>query len=281
MLSYRHAFHAGNAADVLKHTLLVFCLDYLCTKEKPLLYLDTHAGAGLYSLTDGYADQNREWENGFGKIARLCAGNMPEPVLRYAACAEGASYHGSPALAQKCLRPHDRLVCYEQHPADFQLLAALFANDPRAEARRADGFSGLRALLPPPSRRACVLIDPSYELKDDYEKTRTALAGALARFPTATYLVWYPLLRRDDSGQMLRDDLMALSAGKRCFLELCTAERDAPTRTRGGGLYGSGLVAYNPPFTLQAVFSETLPFLAQTMNETEGAPATWRLEWYC
>ncbi|MDR0557289.1 MAG: 23S rRNA (adenine(2030)-N(6))-methyltransferase RlmJ [Treponema sp.] len=280
MLGYRHAFHAGGGADVLKHTTLVFCLEYLCQKETACLYIDTHAGAGSYAFAGGYAEQNKEWKTGVarlmektGKIKRSETPAMLNSYLSH--IKTSAAYPGSPALAQKILRPYDRIVCYEKHPADFLLLREFLSHDCRAEARNADGFEGLKSLLPPPSRRACVLIDPSYETQDDYEKTASAVMEALKRFPTGMYLVWRPLLALDKAGETLRDSLMAMYNGNRCCAELITGDKRHAIGTKRGGLYGSGLVVYNPPWTLKAALEETLPFLADCIGWDHVSGFQW------
>ncbi|MDR1072273.1 MAG: 23S rRNA (adenine(2030)-N(6))-methyltransferase RlmJ [Treponema sp.] len=280
MLGYRHAFHAGGGADVLKHTTLVFCLKYLCQKEKASLYIDTHAGAGSYALAGGYAEQNKEWKTGVaklmekaGKIKRSETPVMLNDYLSY--IKTSAAYPGSPALAQKILRPYDRIVCYEKHPADFLLLNELLSHDCRAEARNADGFEGIKSLLPPPSRRACVLIDPSYEMQDDYEKAASAVMEAIRRFPTGLYLVWYPLLVLDNAGETIRDALMAMYNGNRCFAEIITGDKWHAIGTKRGGLYGSGLVVYNPPWTLKAALEETLPFLVDCIGGEHAGGFQW------
>jgi 23S rRNA (adenine2030-N6)-methyltransferase len=274
MLSYRHAFHAGNTADVLKHAVLIFCLDYLKQKESPVLCVDTHAGAGSYSLHNGYAALNREWEQGIGRFfpIRQAPGSSPArdpaklPAMlgRYlelvglnAAGPDIDTYPGSPLLMQKLLRPQDRLVCFELHPADFALLQGLVGR----RALKQDGLAGLKALLPPPSRRACVFIDPPYELKEEYPKALVALSKALRRFPTGLYILWYPLLRdaEEHGGVDFPERLLAEARAnaKALRVELCTEDRAAAAK----GMYGSGLVICNPPWTLQAALDETLSFL--------------------
>jgi 23S rRNA (adenine2030-N6)-methyltransferase len=279
MLSYRHAFHAGNEADVLKHSVLLYCLDYLKRKEAPLLVIDTHAGAGFYSLGEGYADLNREWERG---VARLLGAETPPPLLaRYAALAGEAlagdgRYPGSPALIQRLLRPQDRGVCFELHPADFKLLADALKGDKRFRTLREDGLRGLRALLPPPDRRGCVFIDPPYELRSDYGAVPEALAGALSRFSTGVYIVWYPLLRPKPGTapreaalpwEGLRETLLDLYGGNRFALELFSPEGGSERR-----MFGSGLAIYNPPFMLREALEESLPVLAELLGG-------WRWHW--
>jgi 23S rRNA (adenine2030-N6)-methyltransferase len=251
--------------------MLVFCLKYLCQKEKAFLYIDTHAGAGSYDLAGGYAEQNKEWKTGVAKLmekaGKITQSETPSVINDYLSYTKtAAAYPGSPALARKILRPRDRIVCYEKHPADFLLLSELLSHDCGAEARNADGFEGLKSLLPPPSRRSCVLIDPSYEMRDDYEKTASAVMEALRRFPTGLYLVWYPLLVLNGAGETLRDALMAMYSGNRCCAELITGDKRREIGTKRGGLYGSGLVIYNPPWTLKAALEETLPFLADCVS---------------
>ncbi|MFP3040813.1 23S rRNA (adenine(2030)-N(6))-methyltransferase RlmJ [Treponema primitia] len=285
MLSYRHGFHAGNTADVLKHAVLIYCMEYLGQKEAPFLVIDTHSGAGRYFLTGGYAAQNREWEQGVGRLMDQAV--LPPLLDRYVALVReslGTSlqnarrYPGSPALIQRLLRFQDRAVCFELHPADFTALEETLTGDRRFRVLREDGFGGLKALLPPPSRRGCVFIDPSYEMKSDYEAVPEKLAEALRRFPTGLYIIWYPLLVSDDAGEgatlqeTLRETLLGLYGGNRCAVEL-------RTRAAGGGgkrLYGSGLVIYNPPFTLRKTLEESLPALADLLEEGQGS---WDLRW--
>jgi 23S rRNA (adenine2030-N6)-methyltransferase len=295
MLSYRHSFHAGNPADVLKHLVLVFCLEYLAGKERPFLCVDTHGGAGVYDLEEG---QNREWEAGAGKL-RAYAGSdgaaMPYPVARYLeairlavpAAADGGkktnSYPGSPLIAAGLLRKQDRLVCCELHPADWETLKTTLdnfgtkkgsrGNAPAMEVRREDGPASLKALLPPPSRRGLILTDPSWEEKDEYETIPRALAGALKRFPQGTYIVWYPLLAipKSAAAENIAETLMALYAGSRCRAEMNTVPSEGHSPRR---MYGSGLVIFNPPYTLKAALENCLPWLAGVLGE-----GGWRLDW--
>ena len=204
MLSYRHGFHAGNHADVLKHVALVALLRDLTRKDKPLVVLDTHAGAGTYSLEQGFAVRNAEFRDG---IAMLWERNdLPEPVADYRDQVRFVNpdgvlrhYPGSPRIALGVLRPQDRLRLFELHGTEAKILAQQFAQDSRRVTVTAgDGFAGLKAVLPPPSRRGLVLIDPSYELASDYRAVVTALREGMQRFATGTFAVWYPLLQRRD-----------------------------------------------------------------------------------
>ncbi len=267
MLSYRHAFHAGNHADVLKHFILLQLLDYLNQKDKPYTVIDTHAGAGLYSLDTGYAQQGAEYMQGIAKLWDVP--NLPAPLQTYVAAVrqlnpQGAlkAYPGSPWLALQAMRKSDRLRLFELHSTDARLLHDNFAAaGRRVKVEFGDGFAGMRALLPPPSRRGLVLIDPSYEDKDDYRMVHQAIKDALQRFATGMYAVWYPLLPRPEP-QRLVDNLMRLD-GVKC-LDVVLQVR-APT-SDGLGMYGSGMLLINPPYTLAPMLRATLPTLVKLMG---------------
>jgi 23S rRNA (adenine2030-N6)-methyltransferase len=245
-------------------------------KEKPRLLADTHAGAGAYNLREGYAAGNREWEAGIGRLLPLRGGGLPALLERYLALAGSAAYPGSPALMARCLRPGDRLVCFELHPGDYASLRELLREVPRAEVRREDGLKGLRSLLPPPSRRALVLIDPSYEVKDEYALLPAALRDFLDRFPTGIYLVWYPLLGAYPASENLPERLMEAYRGNRCRVELYTSGDKTPRTASPRGMYGSGLVVYNPPWTLRSALEDSLPALGSLLGTGPGA---WLLRW--
>lgn len=274
MLSYRHGFHAGNHADVLKHLVLIECIDRLVRKDKPLLYVDTHAGAGSYRLHEGYAAMNEEWAGGIARLASA-AGPLPPAVARYLSviseyAAPESAYPGSPMVAATLLRAHDRLVLFELHPSDSSPLSGLFAADRRVEVRTADGFAGLRSLLPPPSRRALALIDPSYELAEDYERVVASLGDALRRFATGVYLIWYPLLERDEA-QALPARLRGLADR---WLDVRLRVRSSLPGERG--MAGSGMVVINPPWQLVDSLAATLPWLSETLGVDQGA--AWNIE---
>jgi 23S rRNA (adenine2030-N6)-methyltransferase len=278
MLSYRHGFHAGNAADVLKHAVLTFCLEYLAQKDKPFLYIDTHAGAGSYMLLEGFAVQNREWEQGIAKLAVWNAAGRPLPALleRYHviisdSTAGGTRCPGSPAIAAEILRPKDRAVCFELHPADFALLKEHFGRDRRFVLRNGDGIKGLKGLLPPFSRRGLILIDPAYELRDEYVTILPAVREALRRFAAGVFIIWYPLLSRTDKGsENFARNLAGLCETVRCRIEL----RFSPNH--GGGMYGCGLVLFNPPWTLKPALEAGLPVLSAILGESKDG---WELQW--
>lgn len=266
MLSYRHAFHAGNHADVLKHFVLVELLRYYNRKEKPWWYIDTHAGAGCYALAGDMADKLAEHAEGVGRLWQR--DDLPAPLQPYVDALRQFNpqgslcfYPGSPALAMTQLRGQDRMRLFELHPADCAALEQTFARDgDRVKIRKADGFSALRALLPPATRRAVVLIDPPYEVKDDYRRVVDVVRDALQRFPGGTYAIWYPMLARPEARQ-LPDRLAALDVES--WLDVRLAVRES---ARGGpGMFGSGLYVINPPWTLPQLLEASLPWLADAL----------------
>ena len=293
MLSYRHAFHAGNHADVLKHIVLIQLLRYLGQKETPYMYIDTHSGAGVYALDTGYADKSREYETG---IARLWERNdLPEAVAEYVRLVKEMNpggkmryYPGSPYCADKVAREQDRIRLFELHPSDSKLLEDNFrkleaqvqrgtSRGKRVMVSKGDGFVGLKALLPPPSRRGLILVDPPYEVKDDYRRVKDTLADALTRFPTGTYAVWYPVLQRMESRE-LPGKLKRLQ-GKDWLNVTLSIGAPAPD---GFGLHSSGMFVINPPWTLEPMLREMMPFLVKALARDEyarftletGAPVT-------
>jgi 23S rRNA (adenine2030-N6)-methyltransferase len=272
MLSYRHAFHAGNHADVLKHYVLVQLLRQLTRKDKALTVIDTHAGAGSYSLHSGYAAKNAEYATG---IERLWSRpNLPATLADYvdqvrAVNPDGTlrQYPGSPQIIRQLLRPQDRLRLFELHTTDHKALALHFAAAGRQVVVGAgDGFAGLKALLPPPSRRGLVLIDPSYEVPSDYRDLRAGLRDAFTRFTTGTYAVWYPQLARRES-EILPEDLKRLTAGD--WLHVWLRVR-APTAD-GFGLFGSGMFVFNPPWNLETIVRPVMPVLVAALGQDDNA----------
>ena len=277
MLSYRHAFHAGNHADVLKHTVLVHLLRYLTQKDKPLWFVDTHAGAAAYLLDEAYAAKNAEYESG---IARLWARtDLPQPLSDYvgqvrALNPDGAlrRYPGSPQLALQLLRKQDRLRLFELHSTESQLLQQYFRGDsPRAIVEAGDGFAGLQSVLPPPSRRALVLIDPSYEDKGDYRQVLAALRDAQKRFRAGVYAVWYPQVQRRESSQL--PELLKQLQEKDWLHVTLTVKKP---ETSGFGLHGSGMFILNPPWLLPEALRAVLPYLAKVL--AQDAAAAFSLE---
>ena len=272
MLSYRHAFHAGNHADVLKHFVEMQLLQYLAQKEKPFWYIDTHAGAGCYELDDGYATQNAEFENG---IARLWqASDLPPVLAEFVALIKTFSpadtlqfYPGSPLLALHLMRAQDRLRLFDLNPTDFAHLTENFAAETaRVLVQKGDGFAALKALLPPPPRRALVLIDPPYEEKQDYQRVPKALQEGLKRFATGTFAVWYPQLQRADVAEML-SALKALPVKNWLHVALTVNQASID----GFGMHGSGMFVINPPWTLHGVLQEIMPVLTARLAQDEFA----------
>lgn len=274
MLSYRHAFHAGNHADVLKHYVLSLVLSYTTQKEKPYWYIDTHAGAGMYSLNEGYATQNAEHAQGIDKL--LAAKNLPESLAHYVALIQSVNsggarlYPGSPAVAEYYLRADDKMRLFELHPNDFKLLSQNFSGFGRqVKVEMQNGFAGIKSCLPPPTRRAVVLIDPPYEDKQDYDYVVKCIQDSLKRFAQGTYIVWYPILQRTEPTEMIRH-LQALNVPDWLHVTLSI---HAPS-AEGFGMHGSGLFIINPPWTLPEKLQQTMPLLTDLLALDETAHFT-------
>jgi len=271
MLAYRHAFHAGNHADVLKHAVLTLVLRHMNLKEKAYRLVDTHAGAGGYSLEGAYAQKKGEYEQG---IARLWPReDLPEAVADYVNLVRRFNpdgqlkqYPGSPAFAQMLLRPQDQLRLFELHPTDFRILNAFVGESTGAEAKCADGFVALKGQLPPPSRRGVVLVDPSYEGHADYGKVVAMLREAVPRFAEGTYMVWYPQVQKLEAVRLPKR-LQALAPKGWLHARLTVQRPDS----QGFGLAGSGVFIINPPFTLHAQLQTLLPWLVGALAQYEGA----------
>ncbi|WP_374276802.1 23S rRNA (adenine(2030)-N(6))-methyltransferase RlmJ [Azonexus sp.] len=275
MLSYRHAFHAGNHADVLKHLILVQIARYMGEKPAPFWIIDTHAGAGRYALESEHARKLGEWREGIGRLWDTdglppAAVDYVEQVKMLNPDGQLRHYPGSPWLARQLLRDGDRLRLYELHSTDGKLLQEAFRGAGRQVTITAgDGFAGLKAILPPPPRRALVLIDPSYETRDDYTAVVKGLQEALKRFATGTYALWYPMLHKLESRQ-LPARLKALGAAS--WLHV-TLEVRAPARD-GFGMHGSGMFVINPPWTLEKTLHKTLPAIVARLAQDGGARYT-------
>lgn len=268
MLSYRHSFHAGNSADVLKHLVLVEIIQYLKRKDTPFDYIDTHAGAGWFDLRSEHAVKLAEYQDG---IARLHPADWPEladylgVVASFNPGAGLEAYPGSPAIAQSLMRTQDRASLFELHPADHSALAENLARDRRFKVYGEDGHAGLLRLLPPRSRRAVVLIDPSYEVKSEYQQLPQTLKLAWRKFPTAVYVIWYPVIARERTEHFIQSiassgipDILRLELGVRADGENC-------------GMTASGLLVINPPWGLQEKLSALLPQLANLLAQAPGA----------
>jgi len=277
MLAYRHAFHAGNHADVLKHAVLLACLSHLQQKPGPVLVVDTHAGAGAYTPDGPLTRQKSEWHTGLGRLWPMREDNMPSLVRHYVQAVRAAQpgpaadqplvLPGSPWLISHQLRSQDAIRCCEAHPTDFPLLQAMLAPlGRRAQALQKDGFESLKAWLPPASRRGLVLMDPSYELKSDYPQALKSLRDAMTRFATGCYVIWVPMVARLEVDRFVRQ-AMALPASSRLLVSLKVR---SPVKD-GLGLMGSHLIVLNPPFGLQASLEEALPWLVKQLGQDSSA----------
>ena len=278
MLAYRHAFHAGNHADVLKHLVLTRVLRYMGEKDKPYTLVDTHAGAGGYSIEGRYAQKNAEYSEGIARLYDLGAkGELPAPLADYVSLVRAFNpdgqlrqYPGSPAIANFVLRDTDRLRAYELHPTDHRILASYLESRPNTQVSDRDGFAAIKAELPSPTRRAVLLMDPPYEIKSDYAKVLTALREALERAADTVVMVWYPQLQLLESTQLVaRLKASADAAAKKGWLHvrLTVAQADE----RGFGMLGSGMFVANPPFTLHDELAECLPLLVERLGQYDGA----------
>lgn len=295
MFSYRHAFHAGNHADVLKHLVLIATLRHLQLKEPAITLVDTHAGAGLYRLDGDFADKGGEAEHGVVRLFAACrpatgspTAQATPPIDDYLDLVAGFNpsgalrvYPGSPFVVQRLMRheARDRLKLFELHPTDGKTLSANIAQLDAGRAvvvKREDGFEGLKPLLPPPadakgSRRAMVLIDPSYEIKSDYAKVSACIQDSLKRFATGTYLVWYPVIPRAEAHDLPRKLRGHAQRAGRPWLHATLAVGHPPLGPdERPGLTASGVFVINPPHTLQAGLAEALPLLVGALGRGRG-----------
>ncbi|MDD5332428.1 MAG: 23S rRNA (adenine(2030)-N(6))-methyltransferase RlmJ [Rhodoferax sp.] len=307
MFSYRHAFHAGNHADVLKHMVLIAILRYLRQKDTALTVFDTHAGAGLYRLDGDYAQTSGEATDG---VLRLIAA-LEKPVVASAKASAAAKslangvapmiqdyldlvagfntagsrkiYPGSPFIIQRLLGERDKLKLFELHPTDAKTLSSNIAQleaGRQVAVLREDGFEGLKKFLPPPARRALVLSDPSYEIKNDYARVVAMVADSLARFATGTYAVWYPIIPRPEAHDVPRKlKTLATKAGKNWLHASLTVKSSKLTSNEAGevirpGLPASGMFIINPPHTLKAGLQLALPQLAALLGQDQHAAST-------
>jgi len=317
MFSYRHAFHAGNHADVLKHTVLIAMLKHLTEKDAALTVLDTHAGAGLYRLDGDYAETSGEAANGFlrlflepkatvalvksaqaatkniAKDAPTASPKLPghAPALQdyidlVATFNEKGShrvYPGSPFIIQRLLGGRDKLKLFELHPTDSKTLSANIAQlgaGRQVAVLREDGFEGLKKFLPPPVKRALVLCDPSYEIKNDYARVIEMVADSLKRFATGTYAVWYPIIPRPEAHDIPRKlKTLANKAGKSWLHATLTVKSSKLTADASGevirpGLPASGMFIINPPYTLKAAMQAALPDMVRLLAQDQHATHT-------
>ena len=310
MFSYRHAFHAGNHADVLKHMTLLAVLRHMTQKQTALTVFDTHAGAGLYRLDGDYARTSGEAAEGFLRLLAAPPPLLPTKANQHPAADAATSaptalllqdylelvasfnsknsqrvYPGSPFIIQRLLRERDRLKLFELHPTDTKTLGANIAQlaaGRQVAVLQEDGFEGLRKFLPPPARRALVLCDPSYEIKSDYARVPAMLADALQRFVTGTYIAWYPLIPRPEAHDVPRKlKTLAVKAQRPWLNASLTVKNsklttDAMGEVQRPGLPASGLFIINPPHTLKAALQAALPQLVQQLTQDEHA--AWAVE---
>lgn len=269
-MNYRHAYHAGNFADVLKHTALVAVLLHLRKKEAPFAVIDTHAGRGLYDLSGREAQKTGEAGQG---IAKLAAAAAVEPLATYLHVAKsfGANrYPGSPLIAARLIRRKDRLVAIEKHPEEAEALAEALKPFNRARVIAADGYTRLPKLLPPPERRGLILIDPPFEAENEFEQIARAFGEAIKRFATGIYLIWFPIKTKSDA-EALSGEILARGATKLIRIQLAVSAKEE------GRLAETGLLTVNPPFGFDAAMRETLAAIATPLGG--ASPAKWSVDW--
>ncbi len=272
-MNYRHIFHAGNFADVLKHAVLARLIVYMQQKDKAFRLLDTHAGIGLYDLSSMEAQKTGEWREGIG---RLLAAELSPPAASFFAPYLNAVrelnpdggltyYPGSPKLARMLLRPFDRLSAMELHPDDARALARLFEGDYQTRVTELDGWLALGAHLPPKEKRGIVLVDPPFEIENEFERLVDGLSRAYRRFSTGTYCLWYPI-KKAVPAPAFHEALKALDIPKMLCVEMTVkSDREAT------GLTGSGLVIVNPPYTLKEELHAALPDLRRVLAQDRYA----------
>lgn len=270
MLSYRHAFHAGNYADVLKHLVLSRVLAYLVQKPAPLCYLDTHAGAGAYDLTGEHAGKTGEFLRGIGLLWQRddlppIIGYYRDLVSRFNDTGGLSRYPGSPWFAQQLLREQDRLELCELHSSEFPILQQNFAGDRRVHCHFEDGFSKSIALLPPREKRGLVLVDPSYEVKDDYRRVVELLQKLHKRFATGVYALWYPVVDRR------RIEQLEMALAKTGIHRIDLYEIGVAADGQAAGMTAAGMIVINPPWKLREEMTEALAWLAPLFSQ-DGQP---------
>ena len=302
MFSYRHAFHAGNHADVLKHLTLLALLKYLTQKDTALTVIDTHAGAGLYRLDGDYSQTSGEAGEGVLKLAAslqdVTAFDAAAPAIRdylellsnlnpgFADSRDPVQlkiYPGSPWITAQFLGGRHRLKGFELHPTDFRALSGNLEQlglGRSVACSREDGFEALKPLLPPPSRRALVVCDPSYELKTDYARVVATLTEAIKRFATGTYAIWYPVIPRPEAHDLPRKLKTLATRAGRPWLDATLTVKSSKLRTSTEGevirpgLPASGMFVINPPFTLHDTLKAALPQLVQALGQDRNAGFT-------
>jgi 23S rRNA (adenine2030-N6)-methyltransferase len=275
-MNYRHAYHAGNFADVLKHVVLMMLVEHLKRKPAPFFFLDTHAGRGEYDLSEAQAQRSGEYKSGIGRLLEVAPGTLPEEVAAYVALVRASAgkehsaitaYPGSPMIVARLRRPGDRLVLVEKHPREAEALRACAGRGRLVSVLETDGYAALKAHLPPRENRGLVLIDPPYELDQEFDEVLAGLETAHARWPTGTYMVWYPMTQRAGPLRFHRE-LERSGMRKVLDVTLSVLPDDAEV-----GMQGSGLVIVNPPWQLDARLEALLPSLHALLSP-EGAGRT-------
>jgi 23S rRNA (adenine2030-N6)-methyltransferase len=282
-MNYRHAFHAGGFADVIKHIVLVRILTYLQDKPAPFRVIDTHAGAGVYDLASDEARRGGEWLTGIARIMQARFSETTAPLLKpyldivraFNPQRELKAYPGSPLIARALLRPQDRLTACEVEPKARKRLIEALRRDTQARVVDLDGWLALPAFVPPNERRGLVMIDPPFEQKDEFERLAAGFAEAFAKWPTGSYLLWYPVKSRRATDSLARHVTDVVGAGPspgKCLrLEFSVAPQ-----TAGGALASAGLLIVNPPWTLAGELKAILPELEKPLGQ--GGAGRFRLE---
>lgn len=294
-MNYRHAFHAGNHADVLKHTVLIAALQHMAQKDTAISVIDTHAGAGLYRLDGDFANTSGEAKDGIARLIDVPEAQLAPALRAYVQTVRSVNqgkgvktYPGSPFITHSLLRPQDKLRLFELHPTDWRALDGNMAQldtGKQVEILMEDGFNGVKRFLPPPSRRGFLLCDPSYEMKTDYGRVISMIEDALVRFATGTYAVWYPIIPRQDAHDLpKRLKTIATKAGKGWLHATLTVKGSKlrsevndwgnTTEAKRPGLPASGMFLINPPFTLRAALKEALPQMQQLLAQDKNATHT-------
>lgn len=270
MLSYRHAFHAGNFADVLKHAVLTNVLEYMTRKDKGYTYIDSHSGAGMYQLTEEYAQKTGEYKQGIAKL--INNDDIPEALEEYIALIQSFNqteelklYPGSPAVAKEFSRRQDSAHLFELHSTDINYLTEFCQRWSKSHVKQSDGYQGILSLLPPPSRRGVVLIDPPYELKEDYAKAVKTIISAYKKFATGTYILWYPVVKRELIDKM-REQFIASDVKNVLQVEFCM-QKD----TDAYGMTGTGLYIVNPPWQLTQQLEAIMPYLKDKLGDSQSS----------
>jgi 23S rRNA (adenine2030-N6)-methyltransferase len=270
LLSYRHAFHAGNFADVLKHAVLTNVLEYMTRKDKGYTYIDSHSGAGMYQLTEEYAQKTGEYKQGIAKL--INNDDIPEALEEYIALIQSFNqaeelklYPGSPAVAKEFSRRQDSAHLFELHSTDINYLTEFCQRWSKSHVKQSDGYQGILSLLPPPSRRGVVLIDPPYELKEDYAKAVKTIISAYKKFATGTYILWYPVVKRELIDKM-REQFIASDVKNVLQVEFCM-QKD----TDAYGMTGTGLYIVNPPWQLTQQLEAIMPYLKDKLGDSQSS----------